>query len=782
MSDTEDEYGTQSDYSSEEEETEATRAEEARVEALRVAKSIQDKKDREKRIADNDAKQLARLTAEKEAKAQAKQTLKAQAEKKPLLAEKKPLEPTLELATPFIPFANKDHPRLGFKRYHWEDKEDVKQYEADYKHPTLTEESYTALNKSIEETYERLKLRQDKADAIAKIAMDKVNAMPTDVGYGYDSATNTITMLRDSDPWFLAMIEEHLETPESKAEAEQLKADDIEEKRIKKLFYASNHIDNLPDFPYTAEQIEKYVPDVAPKYGDGSVGYGKDSEKRRDEQDQRLMDKYGHYDPNANEGVNKLAFLDESSEDELEDVPFAERELMLNERGTKWYTEQEGELRLVAPLPWNEDERYLELYSKQQQQDIKKKIEAQSAQLAQLELAVPPTIEVPAPPPPANILDYSDSDSDGLITDDEAQAEQTEQLRVKQLVADAPAIRPDLEGLAKMGQGKKGKRKQEIIFPKLKPSAYEFTTKGKSYGEDTKSFLEQQRDAMLKLKTKEGKQFTSMFPKDSAGNVIDGETDPNAQVPKLGLNIMPWLVKEEEEKAKEKADNRRRVNIEQKQKDYEEDKETFLTDKKSFIKKVKTKRLTEEKEEREYTNSTKFIKSFKFRRNKPKPKTPEPTPKPRPRPRPRPRPKPTPTPKPRPRPKTPPAKQPETPKPTPKPRPRPRPRPASITTATRPATKSKRATRSDKGKHHKWSDGRENSATYKKNKAKGVDWSAVRCRASTCWEVGDRSKDAKGKGAFKKNESSGEYKRQLREKKKKKKKKEEERREEDGWF
>ena len=139
MSDTEDEYGTQSDYSSEEEETEETRAEEARVEALRVAKSIQDKKDREKRIADNDAKQLARLTAEKEAKA---------------LAEQKPVKPTLELATPFIPFANKDHPRLGFKQYHWEDKEDVRQYQADYKHPTLTEETYTALRGAIKKTYE----------------------------------------------------------------------------------------------------------------------------------------------------------------------------------------------------------------------------------------------------------------------------------------------------------------------------------------------------------------------------------------------------------------------------------------------------------------------------------------------------------------------------------------------------------------------------------------------------------------------------------------------------
>ena len=42
-----------------------------------------------------------------------------------------------------------------------------------------------------------------------------------------------------------------------------------------------------------------------------------------------------------------------------------------------------------------------------------------------------------------------------------------------------------------------------------------------------------------------------------------------------------------------------------------------------------------------------------------------------------------------------------------------------------------RGVRSDKGKSHKWSDGREDSSTYKKNKAKGVDWSAVRCRAST---------------------------------------------------
>ena len=120
-------------------------------------------------------------------------------------------------------------------------------------------------------------------------------------------------------------------------------------------------------------------------------------------------------------------------------------------------------------------------------------------------------------------------------------------------------------------------------------------------------------------------------------------------------------------------------------------------------------------------------------------------------------------------------------------------KPKAPTPAPRPAPKDpplprggvrQRGVRSDKGKSHKWGDGREQTATYKKNKAKGVDWSAVRCRASTCWKIGDRLEDKKGKGAYKANKTSGEYKEQLRAEKQKKpkKKKKEERREEDGWF
>ena len=91
MSDTEDEYGTQSEYSSEEEETEETRVEEKRQEELRVAKVKQDKIDKAKRIADNDAKQLARVLAEREAK--------------------KKVEPTLELAKPVEEEIN-DYPEI----------------------------------------------------------------------------------------------------------------------------------------------------------------------------------------------------------------------------------------------------------------------------------------------------------------------------------------------------------------------------------------------------------------------------------------------------------------------------------------------------------------------------------------------------------------------------------------------------------------------------------------------------------------------------------------------
>ena len=73
-----------------------------------------------------------------------------------------------------------------------------------------------------------------------------------------------------------------------------------------------------------------------------------------------------------------------------------------------------------------------------------------------------------------------------------------------------------------------------------------------------------------------------------------------------------------------------------------------------------------------------------------------------------------------------------------------------------------RAVRSDKGKDHKWSDGRENTETYKRNE--GVDWSRVRCRDTTCWNTTSRRTDATGKDAYKKNVSTRHYIKQLRRK------------------
>ena len=84
----------------------------------------------------------------------------------------------------------------------------------------------------------------------------------------------------------------------------------------------------------------------------------------------------------------------------------------------------------------------------------------------------------------------------------------------------------------------------------------------------------------------------------------------------------------------------------------------------------------------------------------------------------------------------------------------------------RPPRKSKgervRAVRSDKGKDHKWKDGRERTKTYKENK--DVDWSRVRCRPPTCWKTEIRRTDKEGKGAYKKNKAGGHYKGQLRRK------------------
>lgn len=92
----------------------------------------------------------------------------------------------------------------------------------------------------------------------------------------------------------------------------------------------------------------------------------------------------------------------------------------------------------------------------------------------------------------------------------------------------------------------------------------------------------------------------------------------------------------------------------------------------------------------------------------------------------------------------------------------PSPEPRRVEKQRSPSPKGERDERSDKGEHHNWKDGREKTATYKRNKAKGVNWSEVRCRGGTCWDTIDRSNDYKGRGAYKRNKSSGHYKRQLR--------------------
>lgn len=860
MSDTEDEYGTQSEYSSEEEDdTPEQIAEKEKAEALRIAKVKQDKIDRAKRVEANRIKQEAKVKAQEAEEKRKREALKAKLEArkktKAQVSEATPTgdivntpewttppsppyvsipaptlydqdtpnpygDPEYELAEPYKPdnsfmeeldrkeaeiiarrprtpptfvlalppqaddrtaeeIAYDEEEEAVRKMYEEDAEDDIDDGWGDFDPDNLVgdrqeEETPEEANlRQIEELGDFLVKRQDKRDAKAQAGLDKVNAMVGRPSVKFtDQGQFTMDAL-DANDEFRGLIEGALETPQSKAEEAQRLADEAEQKRIKRIFYAKG---TIPDFPWTEAQAKMYLPKTA---GEGE--YSQASEKARDKRDRELEEKYGEYDPNANAGVDKYsAFAEESSDDEsLEDVPFEERREILNRMGNEFYGGREETLELVEPLPWEENPRVLENYSNQ----MARKIAEQKAQLEALTLATPYNIQ------PIQD-DEGQESSDGLITDDEGDAEEAERERVRQLVANAPAIRPDLEATAKMGAGKHGKKAQRIIFPQMPKSAYEFTTEGKSYGEDTKSFLEQQRDAMLKMRTPSGQQFTSMFPKDSAGNTIPDD------------KILPWIQSEDAIKAKIKADERKQANIDQRQKDYEEDKETYLTDKKLFTKKVKAKRLAEEKED--YTNTPAFFKSFNFRKKKKKPvkkaspppspqPSPPPSPKPRPTPAPRkPKPKtpqPTPTPKPRPRPRpasvkkvkkklVPVRQAPAPPKPTPKPRPRPRPAPQPQTQGQK-----KRATRSDKGQHHKWSDGRENTATYKRNKAKGVDWSAVRCRASTCWEVGDRKTDAKGKGAFKKNESSGEYVKQLRQKpKKKKKKKEEERREEDGWF
>tara|TARA_R110000803_G_scaffold77315_2_gene142156 strand:- start:1703 stop:2206 length:504 start_codon:yes stop_codon:yes gene_type:complete len=75
-----------------------------------------------------------------------------------------------------------------------------------------------------------------------------------------------------------------------------------------------------------------------------------------------------------------------------------------------------------------------------------------------------------------------------------------------------------------------------------------------------------------------------------------------------------------------------------------------------------------------------------------------------------------------------------------------------------------RAVRDDKGNHHKWSDGRENTSAYKRNKREGVNWSDVRCKGATCWTTKTRRTDKTGVGAYKQNKDEGHYVKQLRRK------------------
>ena len=707
---------------------------------------------------------------------------------------------------------------------------------------TIDDDVVKAHREEIQALYTRKIAEQDVADAVGVGEFGRFSIEAPKVKF--DGFSFTIDR-KDATPEFLANIEEHLSTPESEALTAQALIDKEKEKEIKKKFYAKGYI---PDFPWTKEQSDRYLPEVE------EGGFSKKSERERDEEDKILAGKYGAYDPTANAKVNKLAFLDDSSDDEAEELKWKEKAFMgmgleLASPSTAYVAPDSPTFEITEedrahaigmglqpeverpflkePRPFEKDPKVWNKW--EMDKEIKYKgegVKLGSLLKPKLELVIPPTVL-----------------SDGLITDED-EAEFQEEMRQEEeklkemekqrlIELGETELRPDTEARETMGKGKKGKRKQEVIFPKMPKSAYDFSH---IKNPTTRAFLEQQRDAMLKLKTKEGKQFTSMYPRDSAGNVIKDE------------EILPWLIEEKEEKAKEKALARKEATKAERQKDYDEDRETFLTDKKLFNKKVKAKRATEEKKERAFTNTSfgKLGGAFNMRRRKkppppkkgemfpaptsplpqaqavaptfsfpfletveplPPPRSPSPEPRkakvvekklhkavsktqevrvkervkkrvkrkvlvpqrkaptpPKPTPKPRPAPRPTPAPRP--------PKKPSTPQPTPAPRPKPKPRPATI---------KKRATRSDKGTHHKWSDGRETSATYKRNKAKGVDWSAVRCRASTCWKVGDRKDDAKGKGAFASNKSSGEYKHQLREKPKKKKKKEE-RKQEDGWF
>jgi len=350
--------------------------------------------------------------------------------------------------------------------------------------------------------------------------------------------------------------------------------------------------------------------------------------------------------------------------------------------------------------------------------------------------------------------------------------------------------RPDTESRGQMGKGK-GKYKGEVHlnFPNLPKSAYEFTTEGKSYGEETKSFLEQQRDAMLKMRQPiTNVPITSMFPKDDFGYTIDA-TKKGSQVGKAGTSFDPRYVEERKEKEREKAEQRKARREEQLEDEYVEDRMLFNTKRKEFDKATTKRREATKKEKKDDLSKTPNF-SLKRRpkpKEKPKEKSPSPPPTPVATP-PKAPPRKRRGMKTRPRPPSPPPKKsgfqtrPARKKPpSPSPSPSPSPPPKDKDPPLPRGGKRVRGVRSDKGTNHKWSDGRESSSTYKANKAKGVDWSSVRCRASTCWKIGDRLEDKKGKGAYKANKSSGEYKEQLR-KPKKKKKKEEERTEANGWF
>lgn len=106
MSDTEDEYGTQSEYSSEEEDdTPEQIAEKEKAEALRIAKVKQDKIDRAKRVEANRIKQEAKVKAQEAEEKRKREALKAklEARKKTKATPKGDIVNTPEWTTPPSP-------------------------------------------------------------------------------------------------------------------------------------------------------------------------------------------------------------------------------------------------------------------------------------------------------------------------------------------------------------------------------------------------------------------------------------------------------------------------------------------------------------------------------------------------------------------------------------------------------------------------------------------------------------------------------------------------------